>query len=67
MTGIPDGYRAINGSEKRPARGARRVGPADPNEKFSFTVRVRRRPGVSPAPNQEYWAANPPGKRDFLS
>jgi kumamolisin len=67
MAEIPNGYRSMKGSEKRCARGARRVGPADPNEKLFFTVRVRRKPNVSPAPDQNYWAANPPGKRQFLS
>jgi kumamolisin len=67
MATIPDGYRPIEGSERRPARGARRVGPADPSEKFSFTIRVRRRPDAPPLPDQKYWAANPPGARVFLS
>jgi kumamolisin len=67
MAGIPVGYRRIEGSERRPARGARRVSPADPNEKLSFTIRVRRRPDAAPLPDQEFWAANPPGKRQFLS
>ena len=67
MANIPDGYRHIEGSERRPARGARRVSAADPNEKLTVTIRVRRRPGAPPAPDQRYWAANPPGKRRFLS
>lgn len=67
MAGIPVGYRRIEGSERRPARGARRVSPADPNEKLSFTIRVRRRPDAAPLPDQEFWAANPPGKRQFLT
>jgi hypothetical protein len=44
MIDVPDRYRRIEGSERRPARGARRVAPSDPNEKLSFTIRVRRRP-----------------------
>jgi Pro-kumamolisin, activation domain len=67
MPEIPVGYRNIEGSERRPARGARRVGPADPNEKFSFTIRVRRRPDAAPLPDQDYWAANPPGRRRFMT
>ena len=59
MAEIPIGYRSIEGSRRCPARGARRVGPADPNEKFSFTIRVRRRPDAAPLPDQDYWAANP--------
>ena len=67
MAEIPSGYRSVDGSERRPARGARRVGPADPSEKLSFTIRVRRRPEAAPVPDQNYWAANPPGRRRFLT
>jgi kumamolisin len=67
MAEVPVGYRRIEGSEQGPAAGARRVGPADPNETFSFTIRVRRRPGAPPLPDQEYWAAHPIGKRQFLT
>jgi kumamolisin len=67
MATIPDGYRRVEGSERRPARGARRVAPSEPNEKFSFTIRVRRRPDAPPVPDQNFWAANPPGTRQFLS
>ncbi len=63
MAEIPVGYRRIEGSERRAALGARRVGPADPNETFSFTIRVRRRPGAPALPDQNYWAAHPIGKR----
>jgi kumamolisin len=67
MAQVPVGYRKIEGSERRPARGARRISVADPNEKFSFTIRVRRQPNAAPVPGQDYWAANPPGARRFLT
>src|SRR6516164_4576338 len=67
MPTIPDGYQSIAGSERRPARGAQRLSPADPNEKLTATIRVRRRPGAPPLPDQSYWAAIPPGQRRFLT
>jgi kumamolisin len=67
MAEVPVGYRKIDGSERRPAPGARRVGAADPNEKLSFTIRLRRRPDAAPMPDQNYWAANPPGRRRYLT
>src|SRR5258708_4132397 len=65
MATIRDGR--LEGSERRPAPGARRVGPADPNERLSVTIRVRRRPGAPLPPDQDYWLASPPGKRRFIS
>ena len=48
------GLHPLRGSERRPAEGARAVGPADPKEQMSVTVVVRRRPGgpmlPTPAP-----------------
>jgi kumamolisin len=61
------GYRRIGGSERRVARGAQRLAPADPNEKLSVSIRVRRRPGAPPVPDQSYWAAIPPGRRRFTT
>jgi kumamolisin len=64
---IPEGHRPLAGSERRPAVGARRVGPADANEALTVTVRVRRRPGAAAVPGQEHWAATPPGQRSFVA
>ncbi len=64
---LPPNYRALPGSERRAARSARRVGPADPNEKLSVTICVRRRPDGPPMPDLAYWAKNPPGRRKFVS
>jgi kumamolisin len=67
MAELPANYRNVQGSERRPARGARRVSDADPTEKFSFTVRVRRRVDAPALPDQSYWAANPTGSARFPS
>jgi kumamolisin len=67
MVQIPSGYRKIEGSERRPARGAQRVSAADPNEKLSFTIRLRRQSDAASVPGQDYWMANPPGARRFLT
>ena len=74
MIPIPRGYRRLEWSEHRPARGTRLVGSANPREvesanpreKVSVTIRVRRRPDAPP-PDHEHWMANPPGQRQFLS
>jgi kumamolisin len=67
MVDVPAGYRKIEGSERRVAPGARRTADADPNEKFSFTVRLQRRPDTAAAASQDYWMANPPDRRRFLT
>lgn len=60
---IPAGYQRLRGSQRTTAAGARRVGPSDPNEEFTVSVRVRRRPGSRPLPSLEDWTANPRGPR----
>lgn len=67
MAEIPSGYRGIEGSERRLAPGARRVSKADPNERFSFTIRVRRRPGSPPPPDQSSGVANRLGTQRVLA
>jgi Pro-kumamolisin, activation domain len=64
---VPAGYVELAGSERRPLPGARRTGPADPNEMFTVTVRVRRRPGAPAAPDHAHWIATPPGRRNFIT
>jgi hypothetical protein len=54
-------------SERRPAAGARRLGPAPADETLTVTVRVRRPPDAPPLPDHEHWMATPPGRRRFLS
>jgi kumamolisin len=51
MAQIPKGYQRLEKSERRPRQGARRVGPADPKENLSVTIRVRRRPDAPPLPD----------------
>ena len=59
MIPIPRGYRRLEWSEHKPARGTRLVESANPREKVSVTIRV--------LPDHEHWMANPPGQRQFLS
>jgi kumamolisin len=67
MREIPAGYSRLENSARVPAAGARLVGPADPAETLSVTLRVRRRPDAPPLPGPEELAAPPPGQRRFLS
>lgn len=60
-------YHRLEGSEWRPAQGARNIGPADPNETLKVSVCVRPRPGSPELPDHAHWMATPPGKRRFLS
>jgi kumamolisin len=66
MAQIPENYRPLTGSERRPAPGARVLGPADPGEALSVTVRVRRRPDAPPRPDHAHWMATPPRQRKFI-
>ncbi len=63
----PKGYHRLVGSERHPAREARRLGPAAPDEGLTVTLRLRRPPGAPPLPDHEHWMATPPGRRRFLS
>jgi kumamolisin len=45
---VPEGYRRLEGSERRPAAGAKLLGPADANEQVSVTITLRRRPDGPP-------------------
>jgi kumamolisin len=47
----PTGYVRLAGSERSLVSGAERVGPADPKEEATVSVRVRRRPDVPPLPS----------------
>lgn len=64
---IPPGYVRLEGSERRPVPGSHRTGPANPDETFTVTVRVRRRPGAPPVPDHAHWMATPPGRRRFVT
>ncbi|MGA8755339.1 MAG: S53 family peptidase [Stellaceae bacterium] len=60
---VPAGYQRLEGSERHPARNARRLGPADPAEPLSVTIVLRRRLDGPPVPNFEWYAATPPRDR----
>jgi kumamolisin len=64
---IPKGYRLLEGSERHPVPGARKIGPAESAEVMSVTVAVRRRPDGRPIPDQEHWASRPPAERDYIT
>jgi kumamolisin len=63
---VPLGYRAIPNSAKVPAAGAHKVGPADPNEVTSVSIRIRQRPDAAP-PDLATLSAAPRGERVHLS
>ena len=64
---IPAEFCRIEGSERRIVRGARLVGPADPNKSLSVSIRVRRRRGAPPLLDMDYWARTPPNARKAIS
>jgi len=57
---------ALAGSERAPMRGAREVGPANPNEMVEVTLRLRSRAGKQPIMRSEV-AAQLPAKRTIMS
>jgi len=61
MPRIPSDYRRIEGSERKPAPSAEKIGPADPKEKFSVTLVLRRRPDGPPPPGLGAFSAIPAG------
>jgi kumamolisin len=63
---IPQGYSQLKGSERRPGPTARLLGPADPNEIFSATIVLRRRPDGAPTPTAQELARVPLNQRRRL-
>ena len=57
MVQTPKGYQRLEKSERRPRDGASRVGPADPKETLSVTIRVRRRTDAPALPDPANAAA----------
>lgn len=55
---------SIPGSERQPVRGARRVGPAQPNERVDVTVRLRRR---NPLPVAAIAGRELPSRRTYVT
>jgi kumamolisin len=56
----------VTGSERAPMRGAREIGPANPNEKVDVTIRLRSRAGKKPAVTSDNFR-QPLGQRKILS
>ena len=50
MGELPAGYLPVEGSDRRPFPGAERLGPADPRQRVTVSVRLRRRPDAPPLP-----------------
>ncbi len=48
MTELPAGYQRVEGTNRSPLPGASLVGPADPAERVSVSIRVRRRGDAPP-------------------
>jgi Pro-kumamolisin, activation domain/Subtilase family len=63
---IPEGYRRIEGSERRPSPGAQLLGPADPAETLTVTIVLRRRLGGPPVPDPSYFTKTPFGQRQRM-
>ena len=66
-SGIPENYVQLKGSELRPSPSARVIGPADPQERISVTIVLRRKAGAEPIPNFEHFRKTPPASRRRLS
>ena len=64
---IPPGHVELPGSERRPTPDTQLVGPADPDERLSVTIVLRRRPDGEPVPDFEYFLRTPPTQRGRLS
>ncbi len=58
---------AIPGSERTPAPGARKAGPAEPNEQIRVSVYVRPGRSTDPAAAVQELASQPTGQRRHLS
>lgn len=64
----PRGYTALPGSVRAPVPGARAVGPVDPSETVSVTIRLRPRPGADdPQAAVEALGQTPPSERTYLT
>ena len=63
----PEDRQPIPGSERRAARTARQLGPADPNEVLTVTISIRRRPNGPPLPDYQHFATVHPAQRQRMS
>ena len=64
---IPPGHVELPGSERQPSPDATLLGPADPDERFTVTIVLRRRPEGEPVPDFDYFLRTPPTQRGRLS
>ncbi len=64
---IPEGYVPLSGSERRPSKDAKLLGPANEADTFKVSIVLRRRPDGVPMPNFDYYGNTPPAKRKPLS
>lgn len=71
MAQTPKGFRPVEGTERTPRPGARKLGPADPNEQLTVSIRVRRRPDAPALPTfNDFKPAVPPprfSRQDFAA
>ena len=63
---VPSGYRAVPNSDKTPAPGAHKVGPVNPKDVISVSIRVRPQPG-NPALDMARLTASPHSERKHFS
>jgi kumamolisin len=64
---MPTDYRPLSKTARGPARGARRVGPANPEETMTVSIRVRRRSDAPPLPDPQQIGASLSRGRSALS
>jgi hypothetical protein len=70
LTQVPQNYVRIEGSERRPSRRARRIGPTDGGKPASVTIVLRRRLDAEPLPDPDAFLVHPAlrprlSQRDF--
>jgi kumamolisin len=58
---------AIQGSERVAPRAAKKLGPANPKERLSVTIVLRRRPDGPPVPGHREFLQRPPGSSPRLT
>ncbi len=63
---IPANYARIEGSERKPSKSARLIGPADPGDTVKVTIVLRRRPDGPPLPDHDFFVKTPPNQRTRL-
>ncbi len=59
----PEAYQPLKGSERPHSKTAKLLGPADPQETFSVTIVLRRRPDGPAIPGFDYFAKTPLSRR----